>query len=64
MPTVAELQRLDALVNHLTPLAQVAQGELIRAQDWNDVVGTVIELARAELDDRVAIVEEQGAGLG
>ena len=51
MPTVAELQRLDALINRLTPLSQVAQGELIRAQAWNDVVGTVIEVARAVLAD-------------
>src|SRR5688572_17289208 len=51
MPTVADLQRLDALVTRLTPLAQVAHGELIRAQAWNDLVGTVIELARAVLAD-------------
>lgn len=51
MPTVAELQRLDALITRLTPLSQVAQGELIRAQAWNDLVGTVIELARAVLAD-------------
>jgi len=46
MPTTAELDRLDALIEKLTPLAQAMQGELIRASSWNDLVGTVIELAR------------------
>ncbi|HXG24644.1 MAG TPA: hypothetical protein VNJ09_08835 [Chthonomonadales bacterium] len=47
MPTVAELERLRALLERLTPLADVQRGELIRAQDWNIVVGALIELARA-----------------
>jgi hypothetical protein len=49
MPTVAELQRLDALVRTLTPLTRVQAGALIRAQDWNAVVGALIEVARAIL---------------
>jgi hypothetical protein len=49
MPTVAELDRLDALIGKLTPLSQTMQGELIRASAWNDLVGTVIELARTVL---------------
>ena len=49
MPTVAELERLGALVDRLTPLGNVQRGELIRAQDWNTLVGTMIEVARAVL---------------
>ena len=37
MPTVAELERLQALVSRLTPLADVRRGELIRADDWNSL---------------------------
>ena len=47
MPTVAELERLRALIERLIPLARAQRGELIRAQDWNEVVGAVIEVARA-----------------
>ena len=53
MPTVAQLDRLKALVDRLTPLTQIQRGELIRAQDWNDVVGTLLEVARAVLADEV-----------
>src|SRR5215470_16314028 len=53
MPTVAQLDRLKALVDKLTPLMQIQRGELIRAQDWNDVVGTLLEVARAVLADDV-----------
>ena len=49
MPTVAELERLQALVGQLVPLAETQRGELIRAQDWNTVVGALIEVARATL---------------
>ncbi|WOD39726.1 hypothetical protein [Nodosilinea sp. E11] len=49
MPTVAELERLQALISRLTPLAQRQRGELIQAQDWNALVGVVIEVARAVL---------------
>lgn len=57
MPTVAELERLRALLERLTPLADVQRGELIRAQDWNIVVGALIELARALVtEERKAVV--------
>ncbi len=49
MPTVAELERLEALVGLLAPLTQVQRGELIRADNWNTVVGALIEVARAVL---------------
>lgn len=49
MPTVAELERLRALIERLTPLTSVQRGELIRAQDWNQVVDAVLEVARAAL---------------
>lgn len=49
MPTVAELERLEALLSQLTPLTQVQRGEPVRAQDWNTVVGALIEVARAIL---------------
>jgi len=49
MPTIAELERLEALVGVLTPLSQIQRGELIRADNWNTVVGALIELARAVL---------------
>lgn len=53
MPTVADLERLRALTERLRPIADVGQGELIRAQDWNTLVGAVSELARAVLaEDR------------
>lgn len=49
MPTVADLQRLDALTSRLTPLTRMAQGTLIRAEDWNAVVGALVEVARSVL---------------
>ena len=49
MPTVVELQRLEALLDQLVPLATIQRGNLIRAQDWNTVVGALIELSRALL---------------
>lgn len=53
MPTVAQLGRLQALVERLTPLTRTGPGELIRAQDWNDVVGVLIEVTRAVLAEDV-----------
>ena len=47
MATTAELQRLDALLTRLIPLSQAARGELIKADDWNTIVSTLIELGRA-----------------
>ena len=53
MPTVSELERLQALVGRLAPLAAKQRGELIEAGDWNDLVGALIEVARAVLaEDR------------
>src|SRR5262245_1523945 len=54
MPTVAELERLRALVERLTPLTQIQRGDLIRAQDWNDVVSALLDVARATLADNAA----------
>lgn len=51
MPTVAELERLQALVGQLTSLSTKQRGELIAAGDWNVVVGALIEVARATLAD-------------
>lgn len=47
MATVAEIERLTALVERLVPLAAKGQGQLIAAQDWNTVVGALLEVARA-----------------
>ena len=58
MATVAELERLAALTNRLVPLADMRQGTLIRADDWNLLVGAVLELARAVL------AEESGGTVG
>ncbi len=49
MATVADLERLKAVSDRLTPLGNMGQGEIIRAQDWNALIGTVVELARAVL---------------
>lgn len=46
MPTTADLQRLQAMLAALTPLASEASGEVIRAQDWNALAGAVAELAQ------------------
>ncbi|WP_437569792.1 hypothetical protein [Sorangium sp. So ce542] len=57
MPTQASLERLQALVAKLTPLSHVQRGALIRAQDWNDLVASVLDVARAVLgEDRIAEV--------
>ena len=50
MATSAELQRLNGVLTRLTPLAQAARGELIKAENWNAVVAAIIELARALLE--------------
>jgi len=51
MPTVAELERLDAIVSRLIPLANVQRGQLIEAANWNVVVESILEVARAVLGD-------------
>ena len=50
MPTVGELERLSALVARLTPLSAQERGDLITADDWNLLVGAVLEVARAVVD--------------
>jgi hypothetical protein len=50
MPTVGELERLSALVKRLTPLSARARGDLITADDWNLLVGALLEVARAVVD--------------
>lgn len=50
MPTVGELERLSALVKRLTPLAARTRGDLITADDWNLLVGALLEVARAVVD--------------
>lgn len=47
MASSAELERLNALVMRLVPLTKTAPGELVRADDWNTIVSTLIELGRA-----------------
>lgn len=49
MPTVAELERLEALIGQLIPLSDKRRGELIVAGDWNVLVGALIEVGRAAL---------------
>jgi hypothetical protein len=49
MPTVADLERLEALIERLQPLALKQRGELIAAADWNVAVGALIEIGRAAL---------------
>lgn len=58
MPTVAELERLEALIGRLISLSDKQRGELIAAGDWNVLVGALIEIGRAALgseDDNVVL---------
>ncbi|TDE92441.1 hypothetical protein EXU48_12790 [Occultella glacieicola] len=57
MTTVAEIERLKALVDRLLPLADRRLGDLITADDWNTVVGALLEVARA-------VVEDEGGEVG
>ncbi|PCK07955.1 MAG: hypothetical protein COA42_11760 [Alteromonadaceae bacterium] len=47
MASSAELKRLNALIMRLVPLTKAAPGELVRADDWNTIVSTLIEVGRA-----------------
>jgi archaellum component FlaC len=47
MATVADIERLKALTDRLLPLSSRARGEVIAADDWNAVVGALLEIARA-----------------
>jgi hypothetical protein len=57
MAGAAETERIAALVERLVPLASTRPGELIEAENWNLVVGALLEVARSVLaggDDGVA----------
>lgn len=51
MTTVNQLERLKALVDRLLPLADRGRGEVIAADDWNTLVGAVLETARSVVSD-------------
>ncbi|QPJ61319.1 MAG: hypothetical protein G3M70_05200 [Candidatus Nitronauta litoralis] len=51
MPTVAKLEKLEALIERLEPIAEKHRGELIEAPHWNSLVDSVIEVARSVLAD-------------
>jgi hypothetical protein len=57
MPTAENLAQLQTLLNQLLPIAQTRPGELIRADDWNTLVGSVMSLARTLLqqDEATAV---------
>jgi hypothetical protein len=54
MPTVAEIERLRALLERLQPMSARQRGEVIASDDWNRLVGAVIEIGRATLTDDAA----------
>jgi len=49
MATVVEIERLQALVERLRPLAGKVRGELVAADDWNTLVGAIVEIGRATI---------------
>ncbi len=51
MPTVADLERLNALTTRLVPLGGAAQGEVIKAEDWNTLVNALVEIGRVVLGE-------------
>lgn len=54
MPTAAEIERLEVLIGRLLPLSTKRRGELIAADDWNMLVGALIEVGRAAVASGVA----------
>jgi hypothetical protein len=56
MAGVEELDRLAAMLRRLRPLAEQQAGELIRAEDWNLLVGAVMETARAMVESEARVV--------
>lgn len=52
MPTVEELENLNALLERLVPLKSKTRGELIEADDWNTLVNALIDVGRAALAER------------
>lgn len=59
MATVAELERLESLLERLIPLADKVRGELIEADDWNLLVGSLIEVGRSTLSDEASIPDHE-----
>jgi hypothetical protein len=59
MTVVENLERLEGLVKTLAPLANKQRGELIEAGQWNQLVGSVLEVARASLAQAAADVVPQ-----
>jgi hypothetical protein len=51
MPSVAELERLEALVSRLRQISGKQRGELIEAEAWNQLVSAVIDIGRATIED-------------
>ena len=51
MPTVADLDRLDAIVGTLRELTGKQRGELIEAEAWNRLVDAVIDIGRTTIED-------------
>jgi hypothetical protein len=49
MATPEDLDRLRALLTQLTQIGSAQRGELIRAEDWNGLVRSVADIARAVL---------------
>ncbi len=59
MPTVAKLERLEALVERLEPLSGKNRGELIEAPHWNALVSSIIEVARSVLaEDQTDVIPD------
>lgn len=53
MPTVADLERLEALVSNLKDISNKQRGELIEAEAWNRLVAAVIDIGQAALAGEV-----------
>src|SRR5258708_31522869 len=51
MTSVADSERLKALVDRPLPLSSRARGQVIAADDWNAVVGALLEVARAVVQE-------------
>ena len=58
MPTAVEIERLQALIERLAPLAAKARGELVAADDWNTIVAAIIEVGRATVASGTGEVEQ------
>lgn len=51
MATINDIERLQALVDRLLPLASRSRGEVIAAEDWNTVVAALLEVAQAAVTE-------------